>query len=143
LDIPTMLEIRRLERAEMGSPAQPRRAWGLRQRLVLLGTAATVIAVFLAAGLYLKRPVLPAPDPQQAEKAAQDLTLSQSFAAWEALHTGLNTGPQQLKEEYTKRVAVYHLWLFVTAAIGGLGVLCAAGSLLVPKPDNRRRPPPG
>jgi hypothetical protein len=139
LDIPTMLEIRRLERAELEAATEPRRTWGFRQRLVLLGTVTTLIAAFLAVGLFLKRPVLRTPAPQQIETAAQNLTLTQSFAVWEALRAGLDSVPEQIRQEYTKRLATYRLWLLVTAVIACLGMICAASSLLVPRREQPRR----
>jgi len=129
LDVPTMLEIRSLERV----------AWGIRQGLVLLGMLVTVVAACVALGLYLKRPT--PPEPTSLERVIADtekLSLLQTFWVWDRLKGGLESGPQIIKQEYTKKRDAHYRWMGVAAVIGVLGVACAASSLLVPKPGPPR-----
>mgnify|MGYP006910716869 CR=1 FL=1 len=138
LDVPTMLEIRSLERVAEEPTPRRRRPWGIRQGLVLLGMLVTVVAACVALGLYLTRPTPPEPPSlQRVQAIISELSLLQTFWEWERLKGGLETGPQIIRQEYTKKRDAHHRWMAVAAVIGVLGVACAASSLLVPKPGKR------
>ena len=139
LEVPTMLEIRSLERvAEEEEAPRRRRPWGIRQGLVLLGMLITVVAACVALALYLTQPTPPEPPSlEYLQTRAEKLSLLETFWEWDQLKGGLGSGPQIIKQEYTKRRDAHYRWIGVAAVIGVLGVACAASSLLVPKPGPR------
>lgn len=139
LDVPTMLQIRALERIEEECPPRVRLPWGVRQGLVLIGTLIVVASVCIATGLYLARPRLPTPPQlEQVQAYMEKLSLLQSQWEWQHLRGGLDeAGAREIEAAFGAKRASYHRWLAVAGVIGVLGVICAASSLLVPqgKPD--------
>jgi len=138
LDVPTMLKIRSLERVvEQEEPRRPQ-AWGVRQGLVLLGVLVMALAGSGASALYLTMPTPPEPPGLEYVQTQVDkLSLVETFVEWAQLRGGLATGPQIIKQEYTKKRDAHVRWIVVAAVIGALGAACAASSLLVPKPGKR------
>jgi len=128
------VEIRRLERIEE-VPPPGRRAWGPRQRLILLGTLTALAAAGVAFGLYLTRPRPPKPPhAQQVRNNIERLSLVETFALWEMSPRALEDVPPLERQRYQSALAACRRWMAVAVVIGVLGLACAASSLLVPEP---------
>lgn len=151
LDVPSMLQIRKLPRALVEAREAPRRAWGARERLLVLGGLVLAVAVGCAAVLLARWPAAPkVPDtvtwvlfPTGGDKTpvfkeTRDLTPLESYVVWNALPRELEASPQGPRETYNRAVASARNWMIVVGVVALLGAACAAGSLLAPPAGARR-----
>lgn len=128
VDAPTMQGIRQLRPAEVQQAAAPtRRFWGLRQQLVLLGAAVTLVAATCAAYRHWARPRLIDVDR---------LTVAQSWAVWQSFRLGVSPRSRSY-EQFLSDLKAHRRWMGVIAAIGAIGLLTMGSALLVPSPHSR------
>jgi hypothetical protein len=124
LDVPTMLEMNRLERAETEQPT-PRAvsAWGTRQALVLLGV--TVILVGFGMGGWFYYTLRPLPYDRIDYHPLVALSL------WESLRKGVDAPPYNFEISYERMTYRYHQWMVFAAVVSLVGILIVGASLLV------------
>jgi hypothetical protein len=142
LGVPTMLEMAALERAEPEpAPTRPKRPWGVRQSVALLGVAVFLSAMALVSCLVLTRPTPAktpdAPTPESIRRKTQAFSAVETLQAWRILRAG---GLRQSKagdDRYQKDLFVWHLWMGVVLTIALVGVALFLTPLLT-----KRRPAP-
>ncbi len=132
LDIPTMLEIRKLDRV----PAQPSQSlgpgWGIRQQLLTVGALIATIAAMSGVLLTLVRPQPPQPPDMRLIEARLDrMTVLGTFNEWEQLNKGVQQGPPEIWKYFKSQVDGFYRWCFVIVVLGLLGVGCAVSSVFV------------
>ena len=132
LDVPTMLQMRALERAKPPRAAQQTSApWGARQAVLLLGIVIVLVALGLAIGLFLTRPISPTArlTPDVLDREVRDLSPFESWQRWQALRA-LGPAGRRLpgEEAYEKAFFQYCLWmgLVLTIAVVGIGLIVGA-----------------
>jgi hypothetical protein len=123
-DVPRMLEMARLERAEPeGLPPARRWSWGVPHRLMLLGAVILVAGLVAVAAAYRSRPTPPGEGvtPEGIRANVQALSPAQALHFWNQLRRGgLNLGPTE--KNYFRDMARYHAWMGVAVVLSGLGV---------------------
>ena len=137
-EVPTLLRLSRLKLAEppaAASPSRARSAWGLRQRVLLVGLAIMALGSLWVGWELLDR-------PRRLEVSLYPPRFVVMY--WISLKQGVD---RRLPVEiaYTENLTENNRWLMVAAAVIGLGLLTVALSPLV---SNRRkagplRPVPG
>ncbi len=114
LDVPTLLELGRLDRAEPSEPLVLAGAWGLWQRLLIVGLLIVAAAALLALLTYAWRPTL---------VDMQKLPPRLAWRFWRELQQGLDSPPSPAEQAYVQKVRMYRLWWIVVAAIGAAGLV--------------------
>jgi hypothetical protein len=136
--VPTLLNLTRLKPAEppAAAPRRAQSAWGLRQRIVLVGLAITAFGALWAGWELLQR-------PRRLDVTSFPPAVAVTY--WKLLKQGVD---RRLPVEilYAERLDENNLWLMVAGVVIGLGLLTVAFSPLI---SNRRkvvglaRPVPG
>jgi hypothetical protein len=127
VEVPTLLHLKRLERATTPAPAtETLAAWGPRQRLVLAGAILSVAGIALAASCFLTRPRIV--DVAEFPPVA-------ALRLWESLKAGIDLPPSPLEAALFDKIERHRRWTLAGLVVAALGVLAVTGSLLV-----RRRP---
>jgi hypothetical protein len=128
LEVPTMLEMAALERAEPESAApRPRMRWGVRQSVALLGLVIFLIALGL--GIYqLLTPPEPPPTmtAEQTRRIVDAFTPVESLQVWRMFRSeGLDEFETSKERDYRRGVLIRRLWMgvVVVVALAGLGLL--------------------
>lgn len=142
---PNLLDLRKLPLAPQEPPSQPRSTWGVRQRLISLGSLILIVALAWLGVLLLVWPAKPQtpetitwqtpPLPGQKEplrKTTQQLTLLESYLAWQNLPRELESLSDAPMARYRKEVATAVNWFIVGCVVGVLGLGCLASGWLVP-----------
>lgn len=129
LEVPTLLALATLKRAEPGPAAtKPPATWGARQRLILVGAMITAASLGVGIRLYLGRPTIP----------VEKLSPAQAWALWLDLREDVGQRRQR-EEQYLELLKQYHGWMGLVGFVAAVGVLTMAGSLLVPKSRSAKR----
>jgi hypothetical protein len=131
LQIPTLLEITALESARDEAALPPlTTAWGMHNRLVLLGSIVAGLAVIALIGLNVERPVsrFSGIDPYQIWLSARAMPPVQAWDVWQDMKKGLD---RRTDERYAAAMVRFHIWEGVVAGVAVIGVaLIAAGMFL-------------
>jgi hypothetical protein len=138
LEVPTLLNLTRLKPAEppAAAPRRRRSAWGLRQRVMLVGLAIMAVGALAAGWELLQRP---------AWFEVSSCRPRDAVVYWSSLKQGVD---RRMPWEflYAERINENNRWLAVAGVVIGLGLLTVALSPLI---SNRRksvgvvRPVPG
>ncbi|MCS7306562.1 MAG: hypothetical protein NZ602_15830 [Thermoguttaceae bacterium] len=144
IEVPSMLALRRLPLAPSAPVGQVGR-WGIRHRLISIGAL-----VMLGAGAWLavlllswpQQPQVPEPitwstppPPGKKEpilKTTEQLTLLESYLAWQGLPRQLELVSDAPMTRYKQQVASATNWLIVSVVVGILGLICFASAWLLP-----------
>jgi hypothetical protein len=138
LEVPTLLNLTRLKPAQPpdAAPRRARPAWGLRQQVLLIGLAITVVGASWTGWELLQRP---------PRLEITSLRPALVVVYWISLKHGVDNR-MPFEVIYAERLEENNRWLIVAGVVIGLGLLTVALSLLIP---NRRkavgvvRPVPG
>ncbi len=126
VEVPTMLEMRGLKRVEPEpTPSQAAAPWGIRQRLVLLGSVIMLAVLVLAIVLCWSRPVSPRAGrgPAVIRQQMRDIAPLPSWRAWQALRAaGLDPDNEAEKEAYQESLFRWWLGMGVVLIIGAVGI---------------------
>lgn len=154
VEVPSMLELRKLSLASVEASVQPPQQWGIRHRLVSIGSLILVGALVWLGVLGLlwpQKPQVPEtitwqtpPPPGSKEplrKTTEQLTLLESYAAWESLPRELEVLSDAPMTRYKKELATAKNWLLVGSVIAILGLACIVSAWLVPAQGAGRRAP--
>ncbi len=147
LEVPTMLELARLQRVEeAAAPATGQ--WGVPQQFIMTGIAVLLIAISGGVWLALSVPQLPHPavDVEKARSEIQSAKPIQTLQIWRQLRRGLPPGANPAMIKYDDQLCRYRIWLGTAAVATVIGAaLIAAGLLLMRQnsasslPENSRR----
>lgn len=142
---PRLLDLRKLPLAPQELPPQPSSTWGVRQRLISLGSLILILALAWLGVLLLVWPAKPqtpetitwqTPSPpgqkEPLRKTTQQLTLLESYLAWQSLPRELESLSDAPMARYRKEVATAMNWFIVGCVVGVLGLGCLASGWLVP-----------
>jgi hypothetical protein len=141
LDVPTMLEMTMLcpVPAQESRPSDDK-AWGSRQRMLLIGVVLLAAAMALGVLLYRNRPISPFEnvDPEYIKLAAHQFSPWQTWDTWDKMKHGLD---QRVDEPFIRARWIYRLGQGLTVALGLLGTGLIAGGL-APSRSSRPSAPP-
>ena len=126
--VPSMMEISRLEPAPLETAAVA--AWGVSQRLRLLGVVVLLIAVAGAVLLIRHRPISPdeTRTPAAARRWVEGMSAARTMVEWYQLKaTGLERGITKEEEVYQGQLSQYRVWWCVVVALGlgGAGLVAS------------------
>ena len=131
LELPTMLQIVRLEPAPPETALGPTAGWGLHHRLAFLGLVLMAIGLAMAGGVYGSMPDPPRPQtPAEIRRQAESFTLLESVGEWGDLLRGLDSRPLPAEKAYREAVESARRWLVVAAAIGLAGMATTGAALI-------------
>ncbi len=139
LEVPTLMQMSSLRRAEQERPIAPASRWGLRQRLMLIGALIALPALVAAAYLFSNLPAQEQVVPTYAP--LDSLTIGETWQIWQDLRSGVERRPYPVEEYYAKWAQRTRQWIGVALVFFGVGMVVMIGSLFVPK-TGRRRPTP-
>jgi len=127
LEVPTLLALRRLERADsrLHPVSSSTVAWGARQRIVFVGTIVCAIGLAVAIAFYATRPKKP-----DFTSAPPLLTLM----IWESLKMGVDVPPAPRERAELADLEYHYRWVMFGLAVAVIGAGVLIGSLLVPRP---------
>ncbi|NLY02209.1 MAG: hypothetical protein GXY83_39495 [Rhodopirellula sp.] len=137
-EVPTLMRMSSLRRAEQAATAPPSRRWGLRQRLLLVGALIALPALALAAYLFWRLPTREQVVPTQAP--LDELTVGQTWQIWQDLRTGIERRPFPAEAFYERLAQTNRQWLAVALSVFVAGLLIMVSSVFVPKSKRRRLP---
>lgn len=153
VEVPSMLELRKLPVAPTDAPPSPQGRWGIRQRLISLGGLIVLAALVWIGVLVLQWPEKPqVPDPitwqtpplpgqkEPLRKTTEQLTLLESYLAWESLPRQLDLLSDAPMTRYKRQLAAARNWLTVGVIIGILGLVCGGSAWLIAPQSAGRRP---
>jgi len=142
---PTLLDLRKLPLAPEETTSPSTSPWGVRHRLISLGSLILIVALAWLGVLLLVWPSKPQPPetitwqtpppPGQKEplrKTTQQLTLLESYLAWQSLPRELESLSDAPMARYRKEVATAVNWFIVGCVVGILGLVCLTSGWLVP-----------
>ncbi len=148
LEVPPMLQIKRLERVEPAPEeaeraAAGRRGWGAFDGLALLG--GVILASSIGAGIWLFV-IRPQPrtlaGPDEIREAVNNLPPQALWRNWRWMRaTGLDPTPPTQDKNYPLWCRQYWLWMSVIAVIGLLGLALTVTMLSLRIRVARARPP--
>ncbi len=137
LQIPTMLEMARLEPAPVESVASPADSgWSWRQRMLLVGIVLVSVAIFAGFLVFISQPIPPINqiDPEQIQENAKRLSPVRTWEIWQAM----KQGPGRIDQRYAAALVRFHAWAGITAVVAAIG-----GAFLImgwmPAPDSTRK----
>jgi hypothetical protein len=124
VEVPTMRELRELERVEAKEPVRGDR-WGDRQRLAL-GLLIAAFVLWGGAGYLFAKipPSLPPFDPNMPDPLQQNSTPAQAFDVFHEMQRGLHATPPSF-DQYAHERATLHVGIAITLVLG-LGFATAA-----------------
>ena len=128
-----MLKMGVLEKAAP-TPSPPTSApWGTRQAVILLGIVTVLVALGVAIGLYLGRPISPTAQLGRdvVDREVRHLSPFESWQYWQALRALGPAGRRPPdKEAYRKEFFQYCLWLGLASAFAVVGIGLIVGAVL-------------
>lgn len=143
VEVPTLLRMRALKPAapEAAAAPPPATRWGMRQRLLLLGTLIVLVFGGLALRAYSDRP--------QAEEvftyaSLESLTYVGVWQIWQDLQQGVTRHATKRETLFGNSVKYYRLWMgfyLALTAAGGLTILSGFFFPAAPAATARSRSP--
>jgi len=154
LEVPTLLAMRHLPVAPAERMPAAAGQWGVRHRLISIGILVLLLALVWVGLLVWSWPEKPqVPDPitwqtpppagqtEPLRKTTDQLTLVESYYAWQSLPRQLDLLSDAPMSRYRQQVASATNWLIVGVVVGLLGLVCLASAWLVPAPTSPPRSP--
>lgn len=134
LEVPTLLHLKRLERAVPADSAATVEGatWGARQRIALAGAVFSLAGIFFAAWCFTTRPRIldVAEYPPMA-----------ALRLWESLKMGIDLPPSGLEMAMFNKLEWHHRWTVVGLIVAVLGALVMCASLLIGRRSLAKPPP--
>ena len=136
LEVPTLLNLKTLERAEVSpQPETPKAAWSAGHRLVLLGVIVIFVAGVIGVWLFLSRPTDPYANltPDQIRESIQLLNPRSTWLVWLLFEKGgIKRHKQNLDQFLAGQKTQYQIYNGLLSILFGLGfVLIAAGIIVI------------
>jgi hypothetical protein len=144
LEVPTMLELARLERAEEEAVAAgPTDRWGVPQQFIVVGVAVLLIAICGGAWLALNVPQLPKPayDATKIRSQIQSADPAQTLQFWWEVRRGLPPGRNPAMIKYGERLFRFRVWVIAAAMAIAVGAALTAAGLLLMRRYSAPSPP--
>jgi hypothetical protein len=131
LEVPTLRELRRLDRWNPPSAGRRRRGpvWGRRQVWISVGLIVTLIG--LSHGLFL---LWTWPRPADVET----LSPLETWALWQELRLGANRFPSPAAREAATRELSSQVWSVFALVVTAVGVLTMGGAYVLIRPTRAR-----
>lgn len=153
--LPTLLELRKFPRVQEEVVGGPSSGWGIPQRLISIGSLILLGALVWLGVLWFvlwpEKPTVPepirwqTPPPAGKEKpmlkTTEELTLLESYLAWQSLPRELEVLSDAPMSQYRKELAAAKNWSIVGGVVALLGVLCMVSGWLVGQQKPRGYPP--
>jgi hypothetical protein len=144
LEVPTMLELARLERAEEAEAvvAGPTDRWGMPQQFIVVGVAVLLIAICGGVWLALNVPQLPkaAYDAEKMLSKIESADPAQTLQYWWKYRRDLPPGVNPAMIKYGDQLFRYRVWVAAATIAAALGAALTAVGLLLMRRDSASSP---
>ncbi len=141
IDVPTLLELKRLERVKVDEPARPARRWGVRQRVMSVGGLIAVAGLLTALGLLFTLPPGEITDQDRValRERVERMTLAETLNEWAALYRlpPEQPPPYQQVRFARRQERIAYVWLAAGVSLLGMAVF-ASGFLVSNVSDGRK-----
>jgi hypothetical protein len=135
LEVPTLLGIKKLERAAVSAESiAPRATWTAGHRIIFLGAVIIFASILVGARLFWIRPIDPS-DDYPPDKVKQMVNASSPIQSWRLWHYWELGGVQRRKSGYdiyvTEQKAQYQIYWILLSITAGTGLAIAAGGIVM------------